>query len=186
MISAFMLTSGWLFWIFVLAVIIAEISATEADNPFVATVLIAAAVAVVTLFSDADLFGLFTQRPVLALLLIPCYFAIGTAWALWKWRCVIAASLEEFQAKKAALIRDHDNSAWKDAPFEDYIRRFKNYPPSASGSKQRIITWIGFWPFSVLWSLFTWPRRLAAQIYKRMATLFQRMADAAFSGKFSV
>ncbi|MES2671642.1 MAG: hypothetical protein V4673_14660 [Pseudomonadota bacterium] len=188
MISAFMLTSGWLFWIFVTAVIVAEISATEADNPFMATVLMAVSIAVIALFSDADLFAVLRLHPIWALSLVPLYFAVGAAWALWKWRCLVVASVAEFEVNKADLISEHQRSeAWKSSPFEDFIRRFKDYPPSAATyeNKKRITTWIGFWPFSVLWALLTWPRRLAAQIYKWMVTLFQRMSDAAFVGKFT-
>lgn len=185
MLNAFMLTSGWLFWIVVFAILVAETAATESDDLFASTAILLTGAVIITLFSDADPFGFVRANPVLTTLAVPVYFIAGAFWALWKWHRVIAASVEAFTKNKAALVKEHqENKAWNDSPFEEYVRRFKGYPPSAADSKERITTWIAFWPFSLFWALMKFPREIATYIYRRIVTVFERMSESAFAGKF--
>jgi hypothetical protein len=165
MFEHFMVITGWLFWLVLGVFVVAEIAATENDNLFLAIVLAIVALVVFSVGSDHNPVRWVVDNPLHATLSIPLYFLFGTVWAYWKWHGVIVDALAQY---KKVIDANHDAS--KD-----------NYRPSAANSKERIVTWIIMWPFSMFWALLTWPRRLATAIYNRLAASFQHMADEAFS-----
>lgn len=183
MINAFLLTSGWLFWLVIGFFILIEFATTEAESLAWSIVVFVAATLVVLLFSDADLVGLASRNPLLSVLMFPAYFIVGTMWSIWKWRGFVARRFVEFSGRKAELLKERERSSYPGTSFEEYARG-RGFPPSASDSKERITTWIVAWPFSLLWSLLTYPRKLAAAIYTRLVTLFQRMSESTFDGQF--
>lgn len=186
MINSFFLMSGWLFWAFVILLVIAETVATEAESLGVAFTLLVTGVVVLTLFSDADIGGVVLRHPLLAVCVIPVYFAAGICWSFLKWRGVIIDSAEKFEAEKPGLLKRFEDRSNKGDSFPQWLRSYGYaYPPSAAKNKERITTWIAFWPFSLLWSLFTYPRRLAVFLYKQLVATFQKMSEAAFADKFN-
>jgi hypothetical protein len=185
MINSFFLMSGWLFWVVVFLFIIAETAATEAESLGVAFTLFVVGLLVITLFSDANIGDVVLRHPILALCMIPAYFVLGIGWSFLKWRGVIVESAEKFEGEKASLLKKYGDRSDKGESFEQWLRLYRYaYPPSAAENKERITTWIAFWPFSLLWSCLTYPRRVAVYLYKQLVAKFQRMSEAAFADKF--
>lgn len=185
MINSFFLMSGWLFWLVVFLFIIAETAATEAESLGVAFTLFVVGLLVLTLFSDANIGDVVLRHPILALCMIPAYFVLGIGWSFLKWRGVIVNSAEKFEGEKASLLKKYGERSDKGESFEQWLRLYRYaYPPSAAENKERITTWIAFWPFSLLWSCLTYPRRVAVYLYKQLVATFQRMSEAAFADKF--
>ena len=55
--------------------------------------------------------------------------------------------------------------------------------PSASDSKQDIMRWMSFWPFSMVWTLINDPVKKAFRaIYRGLQKSLQRIADRAWAG----
>jgi hypothetical protein len=64
-----------------------------------------------------------------------------------------------------------------DTPVPENLRHSDNSrsrKPLARQNKKRIITWMVYWPFSMVWTVLDEPWRL---IYEAMARLFQRISD---------
>ena len=189
MISAFLSASGLLLWAFIILVLVAEIWATEKENLWAASVIAVAALVALVLFSDIPFLAWALDNKLLLAAAVPAYFLIGTGWATWKWRGLVANAVERFDE-----TRSHLHSTWNNnyvgaradgtvsKKWEEYLLE-SGYPPVASSNKERITSWIAFWPPSVLWWLLTYPRRAAVAIYRRLATMLDRQAASAFEGK---
>ena len=187
MINAFLSASGLLLWAFILLVLIAEVWATEKENLWASSVIAIVALVALVLFSDIPLLAWVLDNKLLLAAAVPAYFVAGTGWAIWKWRGLVAGAVERFEELKSQL-RSTWNGNYVSAdgsirkPWEEFLRE-KGYPPVASGNKERITSWIAFWPPSVLWWLLTYPRRAAVAIYRRLATMLDRQAASAFEGR---
>ena len=68
-----------------------------------------------------------------------------------------------------------------------YIRsEYDDIIPSAANNKDRIVTWIVWWPTSLLWTLINDPiRKLAEKIYAGLQGVYSKITQQAFS-KFNV
>ena len=174
-----------LLWAILIIILVAEIAAASFESLVGFLAATTAALVAVTVLSDVSLFAPIVDHPLLTLLCVPVYFGAGALWAFWKWGDVIVESLSQFETEKASANRQ-ENGPWThlNMSFEEWARKFGGYPPQASKNKERIVTWIVAWPFSVMWAALQWPHRMAVEIYNRLAGLFQEMADRAFADKF--
>lgn len=163
MITAVATTTGYLFWIAILAIIIMDVVFLYNDDCEIqATVFTGAALIGLYLFTDA-----FTgiRWPILAIGTFG-YFLIGVIWAFFKWYRYIIKSLKDFKT----IWDQHPDP---NSTFEIYK---KNRKPTAANNKSRITGWISLWPFSMGWWGLTFPRRAAVWLYDRLSTVFDRIA----------
>lgn len=182
MLSAFLQVSGGLFWIVVLIFLVAEVVASRSEELGAPVAILALAVVVLTLFSDFNVAAVIAAHWVLALLAVPFHFLAGAGWARLKWGGRIASALEDFDQNQAKWRTEYEERPRSDT-WAEYVRLFHSCPPSAAENKERIVTWILFWPFSLIWSVLTYPRQFALVIYRRLLTAFERMATAAFADR---
>ena len=109
-------------------------------------------------------------NPLQTVLAILGYFVAGTLWGIIKWFFFV--------------LRERDNilNALRD---KHYPRPENISLPKASYHKDRIITWMIYWPFSMLWTLINDPvRRGFEWIYRRIGKLMQSISERVFRGVF--
>jgi hypothetical protein len=138
------------------------------------------------LFSDVDVFGFIARHYILTVLFVPFYFVLGVVWAVYKWQCLVADSLQKFLYKRDEFRGMYQNRgpSQKDSSFEEYVRGYRAVPEAAK-YKDEIIVWIAGWPFSMMLDVFEWPVRFATILYNRLLGVFERAVKKAFGGHLS-
>ena len=140
---------------------------------------------------------------VLALYLLG-YFAAGAAWSLVKWKLFVNHSIERYRDMRAEFAARLDLSAdaeftlenkmaWKKwiANYHSHnvnldlagIINDRNVNPDVAAaavvdtSKGRILSWIGYWPWSLLWTVIDDPlRKIGRKIYRALKGLYVSIA----------
>jgi len=173
--AEFLTVSGWLFWAVVVAValLIALFDSAEGGEHAALTTGVFALVGVV-LFTNV-----FAGVTLVAFALFAAgYFAVGPAWAFWKWYRFLIDRRD--YTKK--VYANHQAGGEHMRIKETLEEHLKKNQPTAANNKARIVAWILLWPFSVLGSLLSWPRRLVVWIFNLLRGVFDRIADKIFSG----
>lgn len=182
-IQGLLVFGGFAFWAFIAFIALLMFVSVEKESGLWATGTLAGALALLYFFGDIS--------PVTAWLsahwpiAIPIYFGVGTAWAVAKWWFYLRNRRERVLQLKTEFQRSN-NISTADIP-ESLRRDWYSYAgsyasvPQASDNKSRIMLWIGYWPFSMLWTLISDPvMRVLRAVYNSIGGLLQRMSDAMF------
>jgi hypothetical protein len=112
------------------------------------------------------------HHPVRALLYATGYLLIGAGWSVAKWWFVETAAVREFKA------------GWAHKPPEELKKLMAERSKSRVGyHTDDIKIWIGFWPFSMLFTLLDDPfRRLVRRISEELQGVYQRITDRVWQG----
>lgn len=114
-----------------------------------------------------SLLGIIAANPGSTILIVVAFFVLGTIWAIVKWWFYIQRQAEKRRQELA-----------KPSNYGTPIRK-----PLVIDNKSRIMTWMCFWPFSLIWTLVDDSiRGVFRFIYTKIRTKLQRMADKAFEG----
>ena len=148
--------SAW-FFVSLFVVFIIEITLAETESPpgwgfFWLIGWLGAAV----LFSDFRPWVWPIEHWLLSVLIVIIYVAAGIAWSVVKWSWHVA---EKVKAGTAA----------------EYLN------PARHENKGRIVTWMMWWPFSMLWWLLRWPRQVFNALYDRLSGVFRRIVERAYA-----
>ncbi|HTM68611.1 MAG TPA: hypothetical protein VL426_04885 [Candidatus Binatia bacterium] len=167
-----------------------------------ATFSLIATFAVLHFFGDFNVVSAAIHNPITALIVAAGYFAAGTAWSVIKWWFYVRNCREDYDKKKAAFLErngvegaaipDALKGKWKEELEGDYryggrgSRRASfagGIIPKAGDHKGRIMTWMCYWPWSMVWTLINDPvKRLFKQIYLQIQGLLQSISNRAFRG----
>jgi hypothetical protein len=164
MLYEFLLVSGWLFWIVIGLSLILDTIIIANDEQIPAAIFASAVIAATILFTDAAK-GVSVQVVVVCAL---AYVVIGIIWSVWKWYGFVRKSYYSLKQRWDTTAHKTYNT------FTDYI---KDKRPSASENKQLIVGWMAFWPFSILWWVLTWPRKLFIELFDYLRNLYDRITD---------
>lgn len=124
-----------------------------------------------------SLLALLAAQPHLIVFGCVAFFVLGTVWAVVKWWFFVRdlADKRREQIAKADLL---GGAPGKNIKVFGLITK-----PVVRDHKSRIMTWMCFWPFSMVWTLINDPiRRIFKAIYSRIKGMLQRIADRAFEG----
>ncbi len=115
-----------------------------------------------TIFGDARFLSLLWSWHILWL--IPAYLLTGVGWSMFKWFSFVRNKLISYNERKAAWLKakglEDLTCTEQAAKFRDFIKRhtefwiYDDITPQASKEKNRIIGWMSYWPWSVLWTIF--------------------------------
>lgn len=176
---------GWLivggvwFWILTALFVILLVWEVAREKAVTGLFTVLAYLALIHLFGNASVFSAVRNHPEYAYIGIPVFFLAGALWSLAKWWFFVKhRALEYREARMAFLEANGVVGATLDTPVPEDLKT-RSFPrprrPLARQHKWRIITWMVYWPFSMVWTLLDEPWRL---IYEAMARLFQRISDA--------
>ncbi len=154
------------------------------DDGVMATGTLLAFLLLMQYFGDFKVFSYIKLQPLMAIKWALFYFSAGTLWSIAKWWFHVRNERDHYDEKKKRFLDSHDEKGpniptalkgrWKDiAPDK----------PSAAKSKDKIIRWMTFWPWSAVWTIINDPiKKLFKTIYRNIQSLLQKIADSAFEG----
>lgn len=192
MIAAFLaLFAAFGFWswgVFVLTVI-ALFFFVEFDRPIGGLFALGVGVGLLKLFGAIDgLFGAIFAHPGYAALGLGVYLIGGVIWAVIKWTLFVIGRRERYNEARSKFLFGHGKDPNGPMPDElkaewakDYRCR-ENNKPNVMNHKSTIMTWMGYWPWSAVWTIINDPiRRSFRFAYARIKTSLQRVADRVYA-----
>jgi hypothetical protein len=177
---------GILFWLLTAAAIILILWAvSDDDSVFKPLLFMAAYIAIVHFFGNAAWATLALANPGTVAIYIGIYFGVGILWSLFKWVFFVRGkSLEYSEAKKRFLTRKNVEDLtvvpeelrqnWKETVDSHLLEQ-----PTAARNKRKIISWMAYWPFSIVWTIIRDPWEY---IYDALASLFNAISKSIYRG----
>ncbi len=109
-----------------------------------------------------DLLTYLRHNPLITVSLIVSYFISGTIWSFFKWY---------FFLKKVKNKMIKESKSIK-----------KDKIPNISKNKSKIMTWMMYWPFSMLWTMIDEPIKNTFKfIFGKVENVYQKMANRIFN-----
>ena len=160
---------GLSFWPVVMLLFLLVIggAATARGEPWLMTLGLAVWSVVAYFLLDINVLDVFIERPIVVVFGSLGYAALGLLWSMFKWRQHLLSD-----AVQASVKRTREKAERLDA--EEYV----NYEVDPASNRDRIVSWITLWPFSVLgYVLGDMLRNLGNWLYSLLGGVYQRMSD---------
>ncbi len=156
----------WFWVVFLVSCIIMTI-VTERGQGIGATFTLGVTLALLYTFGSSvqlvAFFGYCFNHPWNILGLIIVYFVIGVCWSILKWY--------------SFLIKKREEDAAELEKYSIYIKA-----PRASEHKEKILVWMIYWPFLLIWNIIDMPVRHIFQfIFRFISGKFQFMSDRIYA-----
>ena len=197
------------FWLLLAVEFIILLALVEYEKPFLGFLSLVGVAALLQAFGDLSLLELVKQQPMYAAGGAVAYSVAGAFWAIFKWYFFVKNRKEEYLKAKAefeertraykekeaeARAQDvkvtHFNSDHIGDRLNDWERSFdrarflnkkQTLVPLPGEHKHRILVWIGYWPWSMLWTLINDSvKRLYKFIYENISGTLLRISNAVF------
>jgi len=173
----FLIVGGVWFWILTALFVILLVFEVAREKAIAGVGTILVYLGLIHIFGNASIFAIVKEHPEYVYIGIPAFFFVGANWSLAKWWFYVKRKALEYRETRMFFLESHDVvGATLDTPIPDNLKNILPDPrrPLARHYKWRIITWMMYWPFSMVWTLLEEPWRL---IYEAMERLFQRISD---------
>lgn len=148
------------FWMLVAALFLIEVAVAESESSGWGFLWLAIWLAAIMCFSDFNPFPWVVAHWLATIVLVIVYAAVGILYAIFRW---------------ALLVRDPEEYRRMDYKFD--TAKPKHLDPN--WYRDRIISWMMWWPPSLTWYLLRWPRKIFAAAYSALYATFVRMAQSA-------
>lgn len=167
------------------------IGLVASERPFSAFFSFLITAGLLDLLFGTGIYSTVYHNPLTALGFAAGYIIGGMAWSFPKWWFHVRRLRERFDLdlesfKRRAGLAPHERLNTDQILNFHHSTSFAykgNIPPLASNHKNLILTWMMYWPFSCLVTLFDEPFRKAFQIvFNAIQGTYQRISDAAFRG----
>ncbi len=118
------------------------------------------------------------------------YLTIGTLWGILKWKFYIEKQHNKYLGfkrnfkTKLGINTEDIPDEYKEKFLRDFQYEFHymHIIPQVDKNKERIITWMTFWPWSALWTLLNDPiRAFYNYVYNKIANVLQGMVKKRFA-----
>ncbi len=184
-------------------IILLEFMFVEFEKPGRAMFMFFATLFGLWAFTDFNPFAAMIESPWLALTFIAGYAVIGSVWSIIKFRFYISNKKEEFRNMKEGWLDNQGINGeivppTREADWRKYIgtrgwnlieiqtkRGMVKIPERfrLRKHKGRLMTWVGFWPVSFIWTMINDPiRKMSREIYRKLSGIYQRIIISATSG----
>ncbi len=173
------------FWVTSIVVIVA-ISALVADDRWGYPVFVLAVFFVFLASSRIfDIIAAIKASPSDAVKYFLGYLFVGAVWAIFKWWLYAKDRYRQYLSERAAFFKRHKVSEWTPSLNDEWkaSNRYSGLgdPPLAADHKEKIVTWLAYWPFSMLGFLIRdWIKRLFTEIYERLSGLLDSISRSVF------
>lgn len=174
------------FWLLFLIASILLLVSVEYEHPGWATLSLIGTFALLATFGDFSIIGTIRTQPMLSLLALAGYFIAGTIWSLIKWWFFVSNKADAYRQLKASL---YHRKGWPETYLmskedkenfhgREYSHEYAlSLRPKASDNKQRIMSWLIYWPWSSVWTLINDPvKKLFKLIYKKIQKVFENIS----------
>lgn len=189
------------FWALIIAVSIGMVILVEIEKAGFAFLVLLGTLITLQFASDLNIIQLVVQHPWMALVGVIGYAAIGVVWSMVKLHFYEKTRRAKYDSLKRSFGITHDlsdeminapipealKSQWatyleKNGPRYDslyYLRNF-NDPSQHQG---RIVSWIGYWPFSFIFTICNDPlRRIGNAIFESLRGTYASIVRNAWKG----
>lgn len=195
------------FWVLLALESIILLALIENERPWLGGFTLIVTGVLLHFFGGVNLLSLVLANPGLSALCLVGYLAVGVAWALVKWFLFALRKKEEYLEAKESwkpeqearwdYVRDESNrilpdkaqvksgpTKWEDSHARKLLLNSKGgLMPLARENKERIMLWIAYWPWSLLWTLVDDPlKRLARHIFNMIQDTLQSISNRVFKG----
>jgi hypothetical protein len=186
----FLVGSVW-FFALVGVVCIALLVAIETESPFWAALTLVGFCCAMHFFGDFNAFGWALDNPFETLSYVGGYFAAGAFWSVCKWWFFVRNKRDKYNEVKYNFIRDNKlKIGVKDVmpaenrkDFRTLLRHTDTSMPEARQNKSRIMTWMTYWPWSMVWTMINDPiKKLFRMLYLRMQRIYEKISESIWSG----
>ena len=107
------------------------------------------------------------------------YLLAGVVWGVVKWWFFVKDRRYKYDEEYSKFL-ENKGVGWT---WDEYVKAHGLGKPTASEHKERILEWMSFWPWSLLWTLINDPIRKAFRaIYRHIQNRLQAIADSAYAG----
>lgn len=183
----FVMGSWWFFALCGLSVLLL-FWAVETDSPFWAAFTVATYFGALALFGDFNALTWMQAHPWKFLQYVVGFFVVGTVWSVAKWWFYVRERRDDFNQMKLGFIKRHELGLKVTEPIpEDKLAAYGDWMsvlrgrPDPSAHKSRIMVWMMYWPWSMLWTLVNDPiKKLFKAIYRRIEGVYDRISDSLF------
>lgn len=121
------------------------------------------------LIFDSGTVAWMAHHPGATLFWAALYLAAGCAWSVLKWYLYVRQHREELRKVLNVWLRTNP-----DGTRRDFLESGKS-PVTVSGNKHRLVTWIAWWPASLLWTLL---HDLFVELWDRLYELTRGVYEA--------
>jgi hypothetical protein len=158
-----------------------------------ATLSLAVTLGLLYFLGDVNLFGFVIHHPITLVLGLILYFVAGTAWSVAKWWLFVRDMRARYDDLRADFCLEHKldgaipaelQPIWL-ARLEASGRRGRRIEvrPRARQHRSRIVFWMAYWPWSLVWTVLNDPVRKACHlIYQHAHDYLQEISNNAFRG----
>lgn len=176
------------FWLLTLAVVAAVAFLAESRRGGYATLLLVGFLAAIHLLGDATLHRYAWEHWTYIPLGAVAWYVLGVGWSFIRWASELRMHGDRIEDDKDNWIRDYRSRKWdpvtgdpktvSDAEADEAWRTWARCQrPLAKDNKSLIITWMSYWPVSLVWTLGNDPiRRGFDYAYREVAHIFENMS----------
>lgn len=191
MLTTFFIVGGIWFWLLSAIVIVLLLWEVHRDRPILGLITVGLYLGMIHLFGDASLPSTINTSPWILYMGIPIYFLAGAIWGVTRWVLFVNRNAIEYKKYRKDFLTDRKNhpslsgvtitedTLVPEELREKWARRHNSFErPSARNNKWKIITWMCYWPFSMVWFAIDEPWRY---IYDALSSMFQKISNKIYS-----
>ena len=196
---------GFWWWLLIIAASCFVIWSLEYDNLFSATATLLGTIVLMTVFGSSQLLE-YILSGWGTLVVIAGYLACGVVWSFIKWYLYLIDRRADYIREKASWLKNEgiegtdipedQKDAWlkylvTNTEFAVYAYN-NNGPtknivvtlvPLATENKTKIVTWMTYWPWSLVWTMLAdIVKRVFEHIYNMLLGWLQAISNWVFSG----
>jgi len=199
MFTTAMLGTLW-FWIVVVETIIlfaSVILGEDEGKHYFTSISLVISLLLLQYVAGIDVLSWLVNHGSSLLIYLCSHFTMGTLWSVFKWYWFVQNSLEEYRQRKTRFLMEFNpdsartgimppelKTKWeKEITAKYYGNTIKlEYPPNIKDHKNKVATWIFYWPISMTCSLLgdftSW---LANKIVSFIKRVYNFISDLVFS-----
>ena len=171
---AFFAVGTFWFWVLAISIPVLLFLLVELEWPGWATASVLATILLLEFLGDANIFVFIRDNPILIVVSVFAYFCAGTVWSYFKWWFYARKKRHEYDEAMEYYGRYNDNVLKP---------KVEDYKPRALDHKRRILIWMSYWPWSMVWTLINdFVKDIFEFIFHRLHDAYQKVSDDAFRG----
>lgn len=179
---SWIIVGGVWFWAVTLLTFVILVWSVNCERAGVSIVSVLAYLGLIHIFGNASVFSFIKTNPEYLYIGAPAFFLFGAIWSVIKWWIFVRREAMEYKEQRMYwLDANKVVGATLDTPIPESLKvkwHSKAKKPMVRHNKGKIITWMAFWPFSLVWTLLSEPWRI---IYEFMSKMFQNISDRVFA-----
>jgi len=151
-----------------------------------ATISLLLAALLLQAFGNVQVFTYIRNRPWRSLVLVAVYFLVGAFYSAGKWWLFVSDQRERYDELRVEFLKEKNVSGdvMPDILKKEWlgvIQRNDLEKPDPKDHKPRIMVWISYWPWSLVWTVLDdFVKRVVREIYQILQNAYRWIADSVY------